>query len=715
MPYSSTTELPAHVRDQLTSDEQQQWLAVFNQVFAQTQDDGKAAAAAWGAINKARGKARRAVKSRMTDDGKVIVEGWAMLFTDSERTDEHDEYFDRATKLLLNYYQGAPLWMEHGLDERYGPDPIGRRHSAEIYGYGIWLAHELHPEHPLFPETKERADRGEFSYSSDSIRHYVQQGYEYDGRLGVWPFAGCSLTTDPAEPGLGPVSIKAFKSAMAKHLEQLPPSEAREAQRPRGSLLSEASKGVTMTPEMLAALAEFLGVEATPEAVSAALQELISQLNGVGETPTAEEAAMMADTAAALSLPATVGKAEVVAKLNDIAKMLAEPVPAGRSLNFDALKRFHGLVEEALEEPDEEQDEPPFQTRSNRRPNDARRPSAPYINGRAKKPGIVQMLRDIHPQIPSSLKSAKAQSYQIGPTGGYVLNHEVVSEFLPALRNALPLYDMGVQQYDMDGVESLTIPKDKDEHEAYWVGENTDIPESEEKVGGLVLYPRPIAARVHVPNKFLTNSTIDYEARVREKIEFRISHAIMRAALYGTGGTSSPNVGAQPLGLATLAGMAGRSVTKTTLGTGNGAKPKLTDLTAAIGRIEDANVELDETTKFLFAPRTKRFFADMTDANGQPLLRGSWADKEERDLAGYGWETTNLISITETVGSSNDCTTIFTGVWRHMALGLSNQFEFLIDPYSESRKLMTVIIAYTYADLAVLYDEAFEIITGVRA
>jgi HK97 family phage major capsid protein len=196
-------------------------------------------------------------------------------------------------------------------------------------------------------------------------------------------------------------------------------------------------------------------------------------------------------------------------------------------------------------------------------------------------------------------------------------------------------------------------------------------------------------------------------------VTYRINRAIMRAALFGTGGTTSPNVGTQPTGLTTLSGIASRAVTATSLGT-NGAKPKIKDLTDAFGRIEDANVELDETAQALFAPRTKRTFADMTDSTGQPILRGTWAVKEDRDIAGYGWETTNLVPINQVVGSSSDCSTIFAGVWKWLALGISNQFEFLIDPYSEASKLMTVIIAWTYADVAVLYDEAFEIITGVK-
>jgi HK97 family phage major capsid protein len=699
------------VRD-LNPEEQRQWLEVFNAVYAQTSSEEKAAAAAWGAVTKA----RYAVKSRTTADGKVIVQGWAMLFTDANVRDEHKEYFDRATKLLLEYYQGAPLWGEHGFEE-YDATPIGRRTQAAIYGYGVWLEHELHQEHPLFEKTREGCENGEFAYSSDSIRHYVQQGFDpTDGRLGVWPFAGCSLTRDPAEPGLGPVSIKAFKSALKKYLKQLPPSEAREAQR-RDSQTSLETQGVKMTPEMLAALAEFLGVEATPEAVAAALQEIITQLQGSGDangTPSeAMPEEMMSGLRSALGLAETAGKSEIVAKLNGIAKILAEPAPAARSrkLNYDALKRFTGLVDDELEQPDEDEDEPPFKTRKNNSPDKPRRHNVHFNKG-AKKPGLVDMLRYAHPMF-RDMKGAKAQSYQLGNTGGYIMNHETADEFLPALRDALPLTDMGIQQYDMDGVESLTIPKDKGEHEAYWVGEATEVPASEETVGGVVLYPRPLATRIEIPNKYLANSRVDYESRVREKVTYRINRAIMRAALFGTGGTTAPNVGTQPVGLATLAGMSGRAVTGTSLGT-NGAKPKITDLTGAILRIESANVEIDETTQFLFAPRTKQTFADMTDTTGRPILRGTWANKEERDIAGYGWETTNLIPINQVVGSSSDCSTIFAGVWKWLALGLSNQFEFLVDPYSRSNDLMTVIVAWTYVDVAVLYDEAFEVITGVR-
>jgi HK97 family phage major capsid protein len=732
--YGSITELPDNIQSDCSDQEQGEYLRVYNLVYGQTNDATKATAAAWGWVKKMRVQGVAVMKT--AKNGDPVIGGWAMHFSNGrEDKDFHDTYFSRASRLMLEYYQGAPLWMEHGLDNRYWDVPIGKRQNVGIFGYGVWIDHALHRSHEMFDETYRGAENGEFSYSSDSIGHYVERGFNpVDGRLDSWPFAGCSLTRDPAEPGLGFVSPQVFLGALKSAIQfKQNGTEAREAQRTgtrKTYFVSIKKQGVTsMDPQMLADLAAFLGCEATPEAVAAALQDLMTQLQA---TPTAEpevaaQSELVASLAPALGLPAAASKSDVAAKVEQIKAMLAEPAGAGagRSLNVGALKRFTARANELLDEPEEDrlpfyvgddedsdEDEEPQRTPARKTSNRSKRFGQRGAQvGKSKAPGIVQMLRDINPQTPSSMKSAKAQSYGIGPTGGFILNHETAKEILPALRDALPLYDMGVQEYTMDGVESLTIPKDGAEHEAYWVGDGAEIPESEDKVGGLVLFPRPLAARVIIPNKFLANSTVNYEQRVREKITYRIQRAIMRAALYGTGGVSGANVGVQPTGLAVLAGMAGRTVTKTTLAT-NGARPTIKDMSAAIGRIEDANVELNESTAFLFSPRTKRTFVNMAATDGQPLLRDSWASGEDGALLGYNWQTTNLISNAETVGSSAVTSTIFAGVWSHMALGISNQFEFLVDPYSRASYLQTVIIASTYADVAVLYDEAFEVLVG---
>jgi len=52
MPFGSTKELPKSVKDRLGSKEQKQFMAVFNSVFSDTKDEGRAFAAANSAVNK---------------------------------------------------------------------------------------------------------------------------------------------------------------------------------------------------------------------------------------------------------------------------------------------------------------------------------------------------------------------------------------------------------------------------------------------------------------------------------------------------------------------------------------------------------------------------------------------------------------------------------------------------------------------------------------
>ncbi|NJL72674.1 MAG: phage major capsid protein [Candidatus Competibacteraceae bacterium] len=162
------------------------------------------------------------------------------------------------------------------------------------------------------------------------------------------------------------------------------------------------------------------------------------------------------------------------------------------------------------------------------------------------------------------------------------------------------------------------------------MGEATQVTESQETYGTITLVAKPLAARIVVPNKMLQNALPTYEQQLRDDMTYQISRAIMNAALQGTGAVSgSGNTGAQPLGLLNIT-----DVTQTAL---NG-RPTIEDMTDAIGRIEDENIEMSDSWGWLFAPRTKRTFTSMTDQNGLPILRADWRSGEEQ--ACLGWTTT---------------------------------------------------------------------------
>jgi cation transport regulator ChaB len=372
MPYSQIADLPPEVRDSLTVDEQDQWMAVFNAVYAQTQDEEKAILAAWGAVRKGRALAGRSVALQEAD-GLVIVRGWGVLFTDAAHTDYYGTHFSTLSHLLAEYYQDAPLWYEHGLDADYGVLPIGKRHQVEIYGFGVWAEHTLFPDHRLYERTVREIEEGQLAYSSDSIAHYVEQGLNLaNGELRMWPLAGWSLTRQPAEEGLGPVTLAGMEATIREVTQAparripleggrailtlttcksvydpprdptvpaepsdddpapatadapVPTTQAREAHggdEPTPSYPTLVLRGVPMDPKTLAALADFLGVDATPEAVLAALHDLIALLEGPGDDTMAGASTAVDGNAlrAALQLDANAPDENVIAALTDLA------------------------------------------------------------------------------------------------------------------------------------------------------------------------------------------------------------------------------------------------------------------------------------------------------------------------------------------------------------------------------------------------------------
>lgn len=181
------------------------WQRTYDRVFADTGDQMKAYLAALGMVQ--RGRMRMATKARK-DAGRVLSVGWGIMFGDPRVKDSERQYFAPDTDYFLQYYERAPLWYDHGDDPAYGWDAIGRRSAYQVHEYGIWLEHEMDTSHRLFARTIGEIDDGLLIYTSDSIYHYMQQGLKRDGKLAAWPFAGCSLTKRPAEPGLGVVISK---------------------------------------------------------------------------------------------------------------------------------------------------------------------------------------------------------------------------------------------------------------------------------------------------------------------------------------------------------------------------------------------------------------------------------------------------------------------------------------------------------------------------
>lgn len=735
MPYSAIAELPDNIQADYTPDEQAAYLRVFNAVYSQTQDELKAHLAAMGAIKKLRLKGVQVM--RRASNGDPVVGGWAMYFSNNPQDlDSYDTYFATVSKLMLDYYLHAPLWWEHGQDNDYGIDPIGQRQITSIYRHGVFLEHNLHSNHFRIKDTQAAVDNGEAGYSSDSIQHYVERGFNaVNGRMDVWPFAGCSLTRNPAELALGPVvSIRSFATALRSLTPPKP--EAREAQGRRSFYFVQLppSKGANlMDPAQLAALAEFLGCEATPEAVAQALQALLTQLQG-SDPATQPPPADMAAMAGALGLPATAGKSEIIEAFQAIQQMLTpEEDPKGKKLKLTGLKRFTALTQAEADDTPEEDDLPHFSgfeaedededdERPARRSEKRDRRVGFRHNRNSPRPGLLDMIGAITqlqggsfqmdmPAFKSRGTGARAalRAMQItnGPSGGWYLNREMSQEILEALYADLVFEQLGVQVVPMDGIESLTMNRVQSGASASWAGTGQTVTPANGVIKAAVtLQLRELVAEAVYQNKWLANGG----ERAQQMVEDDIIKVMRRKKeygyLYGTGSVTTGNSGAEPLGLYNTTG-----VTKTSLSSAN---PKLSDLIDAEGRIEDTNLEYTDLM-WLSSKRARRYFKKMKAPNSsQPLFSEDWINNDIRALIVQDHPFITTTQVPNTTANDVTTTDLFLGAWENALIGQGQDLEMVVDTSIYVRERNTLIQIVDYSDFGVAYKEGFEILTDMK-
>lgn len=757
MPYSTIDDLPAQVRETLTPDEQQQWLAVFNRVYAQTGDEEKALLAAWGAVRKGRAVAGRAMALDETDDGLVIVKGWGMKFTGTDDPDFYGTHFSALTELLADYYLDAPLWYEHGLDLDYGYKPIGRRHAVAIYGFGVWAEHVLFTDHPLYARTRREIEAGELSYSSDSILHYVDQGTnQANGEIRMWPLAGWSLTRHPAEPGLGPVTLDGLAAAITEvvhaparrfptadaravvtltsctsvYTPQCDPTvpavlltddpEAREAQRAAAGHLSSdisPSEGPVMTPEALRALADFFGVDATPEAVRAEMDTLIAALRGEAEPlPDVDVEALRA----ALDIAGDAGDEAIISELASMRAQLDDdedehgededdPVPARSTYNHHALRTARSL----LTTPDGNDPMPHHVPQGTRPAGRARTLHAPHVNTGARAPSLEDAVMAALGIVPSgfrraTLADARARLFQTdraarassgeGPQGAWVLNQEIAADILAPLVNRLVLFQAGAFRWPMGGIDTVTIRKQVGIPGAYWMAEDTSADGDDVTWATAQLTLKELRAPTTWPNRWLRNVLPQVPGMIRDSIEKAMRLKLEFSALYGTGGrpNDGKSTGMEPLGVRYTDG-----VTVTDKG---GAALDVDDLATAQGTLEDNNVDESDTWGWISRPSLFRKFEYMKDQEGRPIMRSSWMDGvQSQSLVDYPYFKTNQIPLV------TNRTDLFFGDWQELVIGMGQDVELVVSEHRYIDQNSTFVMGVAYVDTAVMWSEAFHI------
>jgi HK97 family phage major capsid protein len=700
---------------QVWPEETNTFCEAYANVYSQTKNKDAALQAAQGAVTRSRFYVgARSIKSA---DGtpSYHISGWGMIFTDGDNLDLQDTYFDDKTKTLLEYYPTAPLWMEHGQDPAYGSDPVGKRVDAKVYPHGVYVTHELHSSHPHFDKTWKMARSGKLALSSDSIGHHVDRGFSpTDGYLSIWPVAGWSLTQNPAEPGLGPVNARSvsLKDAVTQLDNLVKYTTGGAGGRPSGQavvVLSSKRSAINLTEDtmdiqkLIDSLSKFLGSEAKTA------DELIPELRAFIDTDLKAEGFDPAELAKSIGLGEDATLDELVTKFEAFIETLT-PAPA-RSLNMEALgdaAQFSRSAAERNRMPAKTSEEGERRSRKN-----------VNVNRGAEKPGIENLIighvtgnqKLISTVAKSSTHirdSAKADmTAGVNVTGGYLLNRELVAEIFQPLYAKEIVMALGATVVPMDGIETLTYRKMISGADAYWVGENQVGTDTNPTWGVVDIALKELVARTRISNRLL-RSTQGLREAVMSDIIKKMRLKMDYTYLYGTGKRPvSPSSGAEPLGLINTPNIGGVSLAT------NGARPTPFDLDDAVYALEVANVEENDTWGWAMHARTAHTFNNMVDADGQPVLRGSWAEKGGKQLLGYNVQKSVKIPVNKTTGSSSVTSDIFFGDWSNFIIGMGQDIEIVIDTTRYINERETLIQAVAMADCGVAYPEAFYVIQGV--
>lgn len=706
------------------------WANAYSRVYSLTSDETKAALAAQGAIN------RCAIMGRKSDgtDLPTTVAGWAMLFSDPEGLDLQGTYFDDMTKTMAEYYPRAPLWMEHGKDSVYGGEPIGFRTDTQVFPIGIWLEHTLNTEHPLYERTAKDAADGVFAYSSDSLAHYAQQGFDpADGRLGLWPLAGCSLTRTPAEPGLGPVQAKGLELALKSALVQ------REAASTDVGEL-QAMKGTSMDPKDIQAKpAEDEVVEAektdaempdeveTKSAVPISTLKALADMYGVDEDATAVRSAIDDHLSAmrssgvsddklckALGLPDGAPPTDVEEQLNnlytnavtprketittpDSPDAMPESTMSMRSYNYGALASHLTSGGPAVKS------QGPFMTEDISK-------KAINNNFGAKVPGIMETVYDMM-RVKNGMSpkfGSKAMTSATGPTGGYVLRQEIAPNVLDPLRAQSVCFQLGATRIDMQGLQVMQIPAMQSAPTGNWIGENVAVTTSQPGYRMMAMVPHGYQVTVPIPINVEANMTPEAESQLRQQMVLTGQLALDLAALTGPGSADASNSGAAPIGILNTPG-----VRQMKLAT-NGRQPNFLDIVNANRLLDQKNVPQPGNKRGIaFHSDVEASFTGQTDSLGRPLIRDSWSDAANPRILNFPYRTENQIPTTLTVGNTSTNSYLFFGDWRYLYIGLSDTVELRLDQ-TFMQNLQVGLLVYFYADVKVVYPDSFIVGTGVQ-
>lgn len=315
----------------------------------------------------------------------------------------------------------------------------------------------------------------------------------------------------------------------------------------------------------------------------------------------------------------------------------------------------------------------------------------------------------------SDVVKKAAQSYLIDNIGGTLVAPPVQGELIELIRPREALLNAGATSVPLPANGRIVYPRQTSPTTAYWVGENTEITESQAGTGQVAMQAKKLGVLVTVPNELLMYASVAAEAMIRTDSAKSLALGLDYAGLYGAGSA------AQPKGLIYYNGtnqvINYSSVTPAPKGIGaNGNSLQPQDAARMIGLVEDRNFEF---SGWIFRPTLANnitaYRADavaVNDAAGAfvaSMMRALGDREPLNQWAGYKVTKSAVIRNDQTKGNATNLTEVFGGQWEHLLVGMYGSVEFAVSNQAGNsfKQDQTQIRSLLHADVVPRYEGAF--------
>jgi HK97 family phage major capsid protein len=277
--------------------------------------------------------------------------------------------------------------------------------------------------------------------------------------------------------------------------------------------------------------------------------------------------------------------------------------------------------------------------------------------------------------------------------GGHLVPTPLSARVIDLARNATRVFQAGAQTVPMTA-QTLKLARLTGEGTPAWKAENAAITDADMTFDAVTFTAKTLVRLVKLSVELFEDADPSSEDVIARSFAAQIALELDRAALRGTGASN------QPTGVLSQSG-----VTITTHGANGAAITNYDWFLDAKGVVMANNYEANA---HIVAPRTVTSLSKLKEATTNAYLAPP--------ASMLSLLPTSQVPINLTVGTSTDCSEIYTAQWDQLMVGIRTdlRIEFLRERFLADN-LQYAFLAYLRADVQLARPTAFVVDTGVRA